>query len=451
MKILVLGGGSFGTALANEMAFNENHSVTILLRDKQVKEKINQEHFNSKYFPNRKLNESLRATDNLSAILTSEVIFIAIPSRNIPEIVSLLKKHLNPNTLLVNVSKGILKNGMTIVDFLKRELQHDEIITLKGASFGAEVINRSPTLMTVGFENKDQLSKMDRIFKPTSIFLDYTTDIRGIELLSALKNIYAILIGYVDARYNAANTRFLFLTKTFEEIKVLLKELGGQVETLSLSCGIGDISLTGLNDLSRNRTLGLLIGKGFYNSLMESNSIVLEGVNSLKFVDQTISNKLHKKIPLFKLLTNLIVNRVEEDLTVNFDELFRKKYETILTYGTFDLLHYGHLEILRKAKALGDRLIVGLSTDTFNEVKGKNCIIKYEKRKQLLESLPYVDLVIPEKEWGQKAKDIQKHHVDTFVMGGDWKGKFDEMKKYCAVKYFDRTKGISTSKLKSIL
>ena len=127
------------------------------------------------------------------------------------------------------------------------------------------------------------------------------------------------------------------------------------------------------------------------------------------------------------------------------------KFKTVLTYGTFDLLHYGHLEILRRASLLGDKLIVGVSTDKFNEVKGKTCILPYQKRKELLESLDYVDKVIPENSWDQKVTDIQDNNIDMFVMGDDWEGKFDELKVFCEVIYFPRTKGISSTKLRSIL
>ena len=127
------------------------------------------------------------------------------------------------------------------------------------------------------------------------------------------------------------------------------------------------------------------------------------------------------------------------------------KFKTVLTYGTFDLLHYGHLEILRRASLLGDKLIVGVSTDKFNEIKGKTCVLPYQKRKELIESLDYVDKVIPENNWDQKVTDIQGNNIDIFVMGDDWEGKFDELKVFCEVIYLPRTKGISSSKLRSIL
>jgi glycerol-3-phosphate cytidylyltransferase len=120
----------------------------------------------------------------------------------------------------------------------------------------------------------------------------------------------------------------------------------------------------------------------------------------------------------------------------------------IITYGTFDMLHYGHINLLRRAKGLGDYLIVALSTDEFNRQKGKECYFSYEQRKLLLEAIRYVDLVIPENCWEQKISDVKEFRIDAFVMGGDWRGKFDFLKEYCDVIYFDRTPEISTTKIK---
>lgn len=125
----------------------------------------------------------------------------------------------------------------------------------------------------------------------------------------------------------------------------------------------------------------------------------------------------------------------------------------ILTYGTFDLLHYGHIRLLKRAKELGDYLIVALSTDKFNELKGKKAYYNYDMRKKMLEALRYVDLVIPEEKWEQKIDDVQKYFVDVVVMGSDWKNneKFEILKDYCEVVYLDRTEGISTTKIKKDL
>ncbi|WKA53847.1 glycerol-3-phosphate cytidylyltransferase [Planococcus shixiaomingii] len=120
----------------------------------------------------------------------------------------------------------------------------------------------------------------------------------------------------------------------------------------------------------------------------------------------------------------------------------------VITYGTFDLIHHGHINILRRAKEYGDYLIVGLSSDEFNELKGKAAYHAYEERKMILESIRYVDEVIPEHNWEQKVLDIKKYDIDLFVMGSDWEGKFDELKEHCEVVYLPRTDGISTTKIK---
>lgn len=123
----------------------------------------------------------------------------------------------------------------------------------------------------------------------------------------------------------------------------------------------------------------------------------------------------------------------------------------ILTYGTYDLLHFGHINLLKRAKELGSYLVVGLSTDEFNELKGKKSYFSYEKREYMLESIKYVDEVIKETNWEQKIEDIKKYNIDIFVMGDDWKGKFDHLKEYCEVVYLPRTEGVSTTEIKANL
>lgn len=125
--------------------------------------------------------------------------------------------------------------------------------------------------------------------------------------------------------------------------------------------------------------------------------------------------------------------------------------KVVITYGTYDVLHLGHINLLRRAKALGDYLIVGLSTDEFNAVKGKKSFYSYEQRKQILEAIRYVDLVIPEENWEQKVKDIKEHKADVFVMGSDWENKFNELREVCEVIYLPRTEDISSTETKEYL
>lgn len=138
------------------------------------------------------------------------------------------------------------------------------------------------------------------------------------------------------------------------------------------------------------------------------------------------------------------------NIVSSFDFTF-KQYNTCITYGTFDLFHIGHLKLLERIKGMCSNLIVAVSTDEFNELKGKKCVIPYEQRAAIVSGIKYVDKVIPETNWEQKVEDIKKYNIDCMVMGNDWEGKFDFLKEYCEIIYIPRTEGISTSQLKEIL
>lgn len=123
----------------------------------------------------------------------------------------------------------------------------------------------------------------------------------------------------------------------------------------------------------------------------------------------------------------------------------------VITYGTFDLLHIGHINLLKRAKEMGDYLIVAVATDEFNALKNKKAHFSYQDRKMIVEAIKYVDEVIPEENWEQKIDDVKKYGVDIFTIGDDWKGKFDFLEEYCQVVYLERTKDISTSDIKNDL
>ncbi|GHC27927.1 glycerol-3-phosphate cytidylyltransferase [Aidingimonas halophila] len=125
-------------------------------------------------------------------------------------------------------------------------------------------------------------------------------------------------------------------------------------------------------------------------------------------------------------------------------------YKTVITYGTFDLFHIGHVRILERAAQLGNRLVVGVSTDEFNSAKNKESVYSFDSRKKIIEACRFVDKVIPENSWDQKAIDILDYNVDVLVMGDDWAGKFDHLENYCKVIYLSRTPDISSTKIKGV-
>jgi len=125
--------------------------------------------------------------------------------------------------------------------------------------------------------------------------------------------------------------------------------------------------------------------------------------------------------------------------------------KTVIAYGTFDMFHIGHLRLLQRLADLGDKLIVAVSADEFNELKDKSVLIPYEQRAEIVRNIKCVDMVIPENTWEQKVDDIKEYDVDIFAIGADWVGKFDFLKEHCEVVYLERTKNISTTQLKKSL
>ncbi len=174
---------------------------------------------------------------------------------------------------------------------------------MKGPSFAREIINRIPTGFTIGCIEKTVGDDLQSVFNGTTIYIDRSDDIEGVEILSILKNIYAICLGIVDAHFNSPNIRFLVLTKAFNEMRKILLRFHGKEETIFRYCGYGDFTLTALNDLSRNRTLGLLIGKGFFTEHV-SHELVLEGKVAVNVFYEEISKFMDVKKE-FPIITEL--------------------------------------------------------------------------------------------------------------------------------------------------
>jgi glycerol-3-phosphate dehydrogenase len=321
MNILVLGGGTFGTAIANELSVNTESNVVLFSRNKDKVEEINNYNTNKSCFPNKHLTKFLSATSEKNEVKKADVVFIALPSNAIIENLLILQSYFKDDALFVNLSKGLFAEGVTIVESIKTSIGIDNVVTLKGPSFAVEVMEHADTLLTLGYSTNHQYEIINTLIKNTSLHIDCTTDIRGVEVLSVLKNIYALVLGVVDAKYNSPNTRFMILTKAFSEARILLKSVGGSEDTLFLACGFGDFCLTSLNDLSRNRTLGLLIGKGFFSADYKSNSVILEGLNAIEmFHDLVVDKDINAKLPLFNKVHSFFANQ-ETELEFKFDEI----------------------------------------------------------------------------------------------------------------------------------
>lgn len=319
MNIYIIGSGTFGTAIANSLAKNLNNNVTLYSRSQKIVDDINNNNFNTKYFPNTKLNTKIKATNDTERVSGHEFVFLAIPSSAIKECLNNFKYKISNEQIIINLSKGIFNNGQTITDYLASFFDNKNIVSLKGPSFAIEIMENAKTLLTLACAEKFLFEKISKLFLKTNIFLDYTNDIKGVEVLSVIKNIYALFMGVIDAKYNSHNTRFMFMTKVFSEIRMLNNNLGGNENTLFLSCGLGDVCLTSLNDLSRNRTLGLLIGKGFYESNSKDNTVVIEGLNSVKTIYNMIDQKLVSDFPILSKL-HFYLNSNEKRFNIDVKE-----------------------------------------------------------------------------------------------------------------------------------
>ncbi len=298
-KICIIGSGSFATALGNRLVQNLKNDVTLLSIEEDVIQSINESHVNYRYFPQMILSKKLKATGDKKILSDAEVIFIAIPSYVAVDYMVQHAHLLQKDALVINLAKGFGKDRkLTIAESLNKSIDN-EVCTLKGPSFAREVLNNIPTAMTLGAESKKTYKKVLSIFKNTRFIIDFSDDMVGVELLSILKNIYAIAIGIVDAHFNSPNIKFLVLTKAFNEMHQVLLDNHRNQDTIFKYCGYGDFALTALNDLSRNRTLGLLIGKGYFSEDLSS-KVLLEGQIAVKvFCEERNSIALvRKKYPI---------------------------------------------------------------------------------------------------------------------------------------------------------
>ncbi len=311
-KICIVGAGAIGTALANALAHNPELEVMLYSIENEVVESINQTQYNAKYFPNTKLTWRLKASGDIAVLSENKYIFLAIPSSVLVDFVIENKHLISADAVLINLAKGLSKDEhFTVAESLQANVDQ-RVATMKGPTFARDLIDKIPTAFTFASEHEELFPIFKAIVAGTNVYLDYSTDLRGVELLSTMKNIYAIATGMLDAQFDSPNLRFMFLTKAFNEMRSILIHFGGAKKTIFKYCGFGDFGLTALNDLSRNRTLGLLIGKGFFSENISN--MVLEGKNAVTIFSDILSKEAN--------LTEkfLIINELQKVLTQpNYD------------------------------------------------------------------------------------------------------------------------------------
>jgi glycerol-3-phosphate dehydrogenase (NAD(P)+) len=315
-KIVFIGAGAIGTALGNSLARNSENDITLVSIEEDVVNTINQAQINQKYFPGITLNPRLKATCSLEPLKTADFIISAIPSAETVRYLQINQEIIPPGAVIVNLAKGFGEHNCTIIRCLK-EFLPNQVCPMKGPTFARDIINNQPTGFTVGSEDPLIFPRFGKLFRDTNIYLDFSTDVIGVEILSILKNIYAIVAGITDASFDAPNLRSLVLTKSFQEMRNILVEFGGREQTMFKFCGFGDFTLTALNDLSRNRTLGLLIGKGFFTREM-SDKVVLEGKIAVNVLVELLAKRnLSGQFPILHELHKVFASHYDLSQFVN--------------------------------------------------------------------------------------------------------------------------------------
>ena len=302
-RIVVAGGGVFGTSVAERLTWNRNNNVTIHTIEEDVERDINTNHQNTKYFPTKFLSPRLTATMDDSVFEGADVILLVLPSRVIVPFSERIRKHTTGNPLIVNLAKGMSDEGA----FITEDIPFSRRASMKGPSFAIETMNGFPTSFTFGGEKSDYEYFRDNVLPHTGFTLDWTEDTRSVELCSILKNMYAIAIGLVSGKYGSPNVDFLVYTKAVREMRKLLRLYSCSEETIFCYCGLGDLGLTALNDLSRNRTFGMLIGKVFLFNEEKNAATVIEGKRTISIIAKKVKEEgIEDEFPLVTNLYHLL-------------------------------------------------------------------------------------------------------------------------------------------------
>ncbi len=482
-NIGILGAGTWGSALAKVLCEGGN-SVSVWSPIENEVNELNKTHLH-KNLPGVKIPEDVSYTNDIRlAVENKDFIFFVVPSVFMRSTAEKIKPYVKEGQALVIASKGIEDSSlMTLTEVVKDVLsdgdrsKFNDIVAFSGPAHAEEVAEGMPTTIVSACKRMKKAEDVEALFRKTCVRVYTNPDVCGVEICGAIKNIIALACGISSGLGFGDNTRAALITRGIAEITRLGMAMGCAEQTFAGLAGTGDIVVTSTSVHSRNNRAGKLMGEGYTpEDAIRSVGMVVEGVNALpaaiklakKYdvdmpIVSSVNKIINKGVRPIDVLAKLMGREYKSELNKSADDIVfetlvvRNKKKTgmtrIITYGSFDLLHYGHINLLRRAKALGDYLIVALSTDEFSaKQKNKKCYFSYEQRKALLESIRYVDLVIPEETWEQKITDMKELRIDTFVMGDDWEGKFDYLENEDVdVVYLPRTPEISTEKIKKAI
>lgn len=480
-RIGVLGAGTWGMALARMLSKTGNQVTVWSAIEKEIDEFTKTRvHPN---LPGMIIPSEIDFTKDIQTVCSDkDILLFAVPSIFVRQTIRVAASFIAEGQIIVDVAKGIEAETLyTMTDIIRDELTKAgkvaRLVALSGPTHAEEVALDMPTTIVSACDDLESAEVVQDIFTNTFMRVYTNPDMRGVEICGALKNIIALAAGISVGLGFGDNAKAALITRGMSEITRLGLAMGCMEQTFAGLAGMGDLIVTATSVHSRNNRCGNLIGKGTApEEAIKQVGMVVEGINAIPAAME-LADKYKVELPIITAVDSVVNHGADPNETVQSlmsrdkkTELSRSKLDInfensiiknkrgtgmkrVITYGTFDLLHYGHINLLKRAKALGDYLVVAISTDEFNwNEKQKKCYFTYEQRKALVEAVRYVDLVIPEENWEQKKTDVHEYHIDTFVIGDDWEGKFDFLKEEgCEVVYLPRTPEISTTQIKKDL
>lgn len=474
-KTCVIGAGTWGIALARMLCLS-GHSVTVWSALPEEIDELNATRM-QKNLPNVPIPNEIEFTKELEyACRGKDILLFAVPSVYVRETARSAAPFVEKEQIIVNVAKGIEPDTLcTMSEILEQEIPGVPVVALSGPTHAEEVARDLPTTIVSACADVSIAERIQSEFSNPVMRVYTNTDVKGVELCGALKNIIAIASGISAGLGYGDNTEAALITRGLAEMERLGAKMGCLSSTFSGLAGMGDLIVTATSSHSRNNRFGFLVGQGLPPDVaVKKVGMVVEGVNAIPAA-MALAKKYDVNMPIVFSVNDVLNNGVEPKqavsdlmgremttelpqsaLDLHYEQALIRNPDTfdsgrgtrrVITYGTFDRLHYGHINLFRRAKALGDYLIVAVSTDEFNwNCKKKRSFFNYEQRKALVEALKYVDCVIPEESWEQKLTDVHQYNISTFVIGDDWKGRFDYLKdEGVEVIYLPRTPEVSSS------
>jgi len=336
LKAGVVSAGSWGTALAALLA-GKKYDVSIWARENEIIKSINEESENKIFLPGIKLPETLKATEDISqAVHSKDLVVIATPAQHLRESLRQIAFLVSPGTYIVLASKGIEKGTLKTMHQVAEEMLppvlHRNIFVISGPTFARELAQKVPTCAVVAGHNSDNMGAVQSLFNTDYMRIYRSADVTGVELGGALKNIYAIAVGILEGMELGKNAQAALITRSIAEMSRLVISMGGNPMTISGLSGIGDLVLTCTGNLSRNRQVGIRLGKGEkIDDILKSMIMVAEGVPTTASA-YDLSKKSGVEMPVVETLYGLIYENA--DINSSIKKLMSRSLKDELeTYG----------------------------------------------------------------------------------------------------------------------